>query len=252
MDESTPQNEEGGPVNRARFNHGLFVSALIVCVLSMFCQQAAFSQTSSVTRGETLRIAESFVNHHWQATAKNLLHGKDSSGVEVHTPDSAGARAQPAEAGWKVGVENVGVPYKWGGFDTPSKFDAGIRAGKAAGDVYTAEKRRLGGAAVSGDAVGIDCSGFISRCWKLPRKHSTSMLFAISRKLASPAELEPGDIMNTSEGHVLLFAEWTNPEKSKAIFYESAPFSKTLASEHDVSSMAASGYQPLRYLKIRD
>lgn len=218
----------------------------------MFCQHAAFSQTSSVTSGETLQIAESYVNHHWIASEKNLTHGKDSSGVEIHTPDSAGGRAQPAEASWKVGVENVGVPYKWGGFDTPSKFDAGIHAGKAAGDVYTAEKRRLGGAAVSGDAVGIDCSGFISRCWKLPKKHSTSMLFTISRKLPSPADLKPGDIMNTSEGHVLLFVKWLDPEKARALFYEAAPFSKTLASQHDLASMTASGYQPLRYLRIRD
>ena len=105
---------------------------------------------------------------------------------------------------------------------------------------------------MSGDAVGIDCSGFISRCWKLPNKHSTSMLFEISRKLASPADLQPGDIMNTAEGHVLLFAKWTGPQKTQAVFYEAAPFSKTLASERDVNEMAASGYQPLRYLKIRD
>ena len=39
--------------------------------------------------------------------------------------------------------------YKWGGLDTPESFDAGIRAGKAAGDVYTCEKRRLDGDGVS-------------------------------------------------------------------------------------------------------
>ncbi len=232
--------------------NGYSLQVVLLCALGLLCGRTAFSQSASVTRGETLQIAESFINHRWQASAKNVLHGKDPSGVEIHTPDSTGGRAQPADACWKAGEENVGVPYKWGGFDTPATFDVGIRAGKAAGDVYTSEKRRLGGAAVSGDAAGIDCSGFISRCWKLPNKHSTSMLFGISRKLASPADLLPGDIMNTAEGHVLLFAKWTGPEKAQAVFYEAAPFSKALASERDVNAMAASGYQPLRYLKIRD
>jgi len=176
----------------------------------------------------------------------------DASGIAIQTPDRASGRGQPADACWVMDKENTGVPYKWGGFDTLVSFDAGIKSGKAAGDIYTAEKRRLGGAAVSSAAVGIDCSGFISRCWKLTRKHSTSMLSGISRKLASPADLLPGDVMNTAGGHVLLFVKWTNSDKTRALFYEAAPFSKTLASEHDVTEMVASGYQPLRYLKIRD
>jgi len=224
-----------------------FLPALLV----LACWQPAFSQSQPVSRDQTLKIAESFVQHRWKATVKNLRHGTEG-GVELHTPDREGGRGQPADACWVVTEENIGVPYKWGGFDTLETFDKGIRAGKAAGDVYTAEKRRLGGSAVSGAAVGIDCSGFISRCWKLSKKHSTSMLFGISRKLASPSELLPGDIMNTAGGHVLLFVKWTSPEKTQALFYEAAPFSKTLASEHDVNTMAASGYQPLRYLKIRD
>lgn len=206
----------------------------------------------SVTREEAVRIAESYINHGWEATAANVRHGKDAQGVEIHTPDREGNRGDPAEACWRTGVENVGVAYKWGGFDTPESFARGVRAGKAAGDVYTAEKRRLGGAAVSGDAVGIDCSGFISRCWKLREKHSTSMLFEISRKLPSVSELRPGDIMNVGEGHVLLFVKWCDEGRTRAVFYEAAPFSKTLASERDVAEMAAAGYQPLRYRGFRD
>jgi hypothetical protein len=47
-----------------------------------------------------------------------------------------GERAEPA----------VGLPYKWGGFDTIASFEEGLRAGKAAGDLYNAEKRRKEGA----------------------------------------------------------------------------------------------------------
>lgn len=205
---------------------------------------------AQVTRAEALQVAESYVNHTWKAKESNLRHST-VGGVEIHTPDRPGGRAQPSEAGWIVGT-NTGVPYKWGGFDTLTSFDAGVRAGKAAGDVYTSEKRRLGGKAVSGDVVGVDCSGFISRCWKLSKKHSTTMLFDISERLSSPQDLRAGDIMNTGEGHVLLFARWLDSTKTKALFYEAAPFSKTMAAERDVAEMAAAGFAPLRYQKIRE
>ncbi len=221
---------------------------LLVFLLLVPLVQPAWGQ--NITREETLKIAETYLSHSWTAKAANVRHGKNAEGVDIQTPDRAGGNGQPAEDCWVVNENNQGVPYKWGGFDSLESFDRGIRAGKAAGDVYTAEKRRLGGAAVSGDAVGIDCSGFISRCWKLPRKHSTSMLKDISKKLASPAELKPGDIMNMAEGHVLLFVKWVDDSHTRALFYEASPFSKTLASERDVTEM--SGYQPLRYRGIAE
>lgn len=225
--------------------------SLIVLVVAL-CAGAEHGSAQSVTRAESLKIAESFINHRWLASAKNVRHGKDSDGIEVHTPDRNGGRCEPESECWVPETENIGVAYKWGGNDGPKSFSAGIRAGKAGGDVYTAEKRRLGGRAVSGDAVGIDCSGFINHCWKLTKRYSTNSFASICQKLPSPAALAPADIMNTANGHVLLFVKWLDAEKRRAVFYEAAPFSKTLASERDVNEMAAAGYQPLRYRHIRD
>jgi hypothetical protein len=220
-------------------------------ILLLFCAASVPAlPAQSVSRFQALQIAESFVQHHWQASPKNRLHGKDSNGIEVHTPDRDGGRGTPLADCWMIGADNVGVAYKWGGLDTPESFDAGIKSGKAAGDVYTQEKRRLDGAAISDAAVGIDCSGFICRCWKLKKRYSTYSLAEICQKLPSAAALQPADIMNQSSGHVLLFAKWLDPEKKRALFYESAPFSKTLASERDVSEMLAAGYVPLRYKRI--
>lgn len=209
-------------------------------------------RAQTLTRAEALQVAEAYVKHRWQSTDKNLRHGPDSRGVQVHTPDRPGHHGAPDEACWEVGATNAGVAYKWGGFDTPESFDKGVRAGKAAGDVYTPDKGRLGGNAVSGDAVGIDCSGFVSRCWKLPRKYDTSTLAEVCQKLSSPAQLQPADIMNTEGGHVILFVKWLDDDRTRALFYEAAPFSKTLGSERDISTLIASGYTPLRYRKIRD
>jgi len=224
----------------------------LLALVVVFGVRADLCLAQSLSRGESLKIAESFIQHRWQSSAKNVRHGKDVDGIEVHTPDRDGGRGNPLSECWVPNAENIGVAYKWGGNDSPKSFTAGIGAGKAAGDVYTSEKRRRGDKAVSGDAVGIDCSGFINHCWKLTVRHSTNSLASICQKLSSPAALEPADIMNQSNGHVLLFVKWLDPEKKLAVFYEAAPFSKTLASERDVNEMTAAGYQPLRYRRIRN
>lgn len=200
-------------------------------------------------RSEAVAIARSYAEHSWVATEKNVLHGRDASKIEVHTPNQQGAES--GDGLWTPG-KNLGVPYKWGGFDSLEKFDTGVRAGKAAGDLYSAEKRQLGGAAVSGQAVGVDCSGFISRCWKLSEKHGTATLPDLCTKLASAAELRPGDILNTSDGHVILFAKWLDETKTRALFYEAHPFSKVRASEYDAPALVAQGFKPYRYRKIQD
>lgn len=225
---------------------------LIVVLVSSLVAFAELGSAQSITRAESLKIAESFIQHRWQAFAKNVRHGKDSGGVEVHTPDRGGGHGKPLSECWVPGAQNTGVAYKWGGNDDPRRFSAGIRAGMAGGDVYTLEKRRRGQKMVSDDAVGIDCSGFICHCWKLTVRYSTNSLPSICQKLSSPALLEPADIMNFPNGHVLLFVKWLDAEKKRAVFYEAAPFSKTLASDRDVNQMATDGYQPLRYRHIRD
>lgn len=205
-----------------------------------------------ITRSEALKIAELYVSHHWHSSARNVLHGRDRRGIEVHTPDQDGGHGSPLQNCWRINSDNVGVAYKWGGLDTPETFDGGIRAGKAAGDVYTSEKRHLDGDGVSEAAVGIDCSGFICRCWKLRKRYSTYSLEQICQRLPSTAALLPADIMNQSSGHVLLFVKFLDEERKRALFYEAAPFSKTVATSRDLKEMVAAGYVPMSYRKIRE
>jgi hypothetical protein len=226
----------------------LFLSVLAVALVA----RPDLATAQSLTRAESLNIAESFIQHRWQSSAKNVRHGKDRDGEDVQTPDRDGGQCEPLNECWVPDAENIGVAYKWGGNDSPKSFNAGILAGKAAGDVYTDEKRRRGDKMVSAEAVGIDCSGFICHCWKLTGRYSTASLPSICQKLSSTAELKAGDIMDRPNTHVLLFVKWLDAEKERALFYEASPFSKTVASEREVRAMAAGGYQPLRYRHIRD
>lgn len=222
-----------------------------LCVALGSLPAAPSLRAGEVTRPEALKIAQSYVGHRWHSSARNVLHGRDGRGVEVHTPDQDGGRGSPREDCWRIDADNIGVAYKWGGLDTPETFDAGIRAAKAAGDIYTSEKRRLDDKAISDAAVGIDCSGFICRCWRLRKRYSTYSLGKICRKLPAANALQPADIMNQASGHVLLFVKFLDDEKKRALFFEAAPFSKTLATERDVPQMVAAGYVPMSYRWIR-
>lgn len=151
------------------------------------------------------------------------------------------------------GQRTEGVPYQWGGFSTIEEFDAGVKAGKAAGDVYTEAKRTLLDDAVSTEAVGIDCSGYISRLWKLPRSYSTRELPGLCKEISWPS-LKPGDILNTHNAHCLLFAGWDDKKRTKLLAYETGcpPSWRVLSHTIDVEWLKSLGYKPWRYRGIRD
>jgi hypothetical protein len=208
------------------------------------------SAPSQVTPTESMAIARQLATHAWRPFSKNILHGKDKRGVLVNTPDVT-FKAHPERPGWWVpGEVNQGVPYKWGGFDSPASFDSAVANGSAAGDVSTPDKRRLDQAAVSAEAAGVDCSGFVSRCLKLPSVHDTSQLPAVCSVLPSASELRPGDVLNIPRRHVLLCAGWVNADRKWIYYYETggAPdYWKPGLKQAPVDALMALGYQPLRY-----
>jgi hypothetical protein len=183
----------------------------------------------------------------------NVRHGTDAQGITVDTPDVSYQKPGAVPGWWRPQEWNTGVPYQWGGFATPEEFDRGLAAGLAAGDVYTLEKRRLLDAAVSQEATGIDCSGFVSRCWGLPRSYSTRELASLCVPLASWDELLPGDILNTYNSHVMLFAGWADTARTQVAAYETGvpPYWLVVRRTVDRAHLEGLGFQPLRYRGMR-
>ena len=147
-------------------------------------------------REDIIKLAQMYAEYPWTASKENVFHGHDSKGVRVDTPDEAYKTSDGRSGWWKVGEENIGIPYKWGGFDSPESFDQGLAKGMYAGDMYSKEKRKLIGDGVSSFSVGIDCSGLICRCWGLNKKYSTRNINEISYILKPSVNLKPGDAMN--------------------------------------------------------
>lgn len=142
------------------------------------------------SRTRALKTAESYVVHHYVCSPGNL------SPADIVAPDGDVVRTPS----WLIAGINARIPYKWGGFSTLEQFDAGISAGKFAGDINTAGS--------SSSAVGVDCSGFVSRCWQLGYLSSTADMPNITIPYASWSDLKPGDAIH-KVGHVRLFVERT-------------------------------------------
>ncbi|WP_411847121.1 hypothetical protein AAFN60_06670 [Roseibacillus persicicus] len=220
---------------------------LLLATLLTSCQQ-------SVTRVEVIQMANAYCLHKWTPTEANIFHGEDEQGIRVDTPDRGFRRAGTRPGWWVLGEVNEGVPYQWGGFDTPAAFDKKVAQGFAAGDIYTPAKRKGLEEAVSRQACGVDCSGFISRCWRLPRAYSTRELPTLCEELASYEDLLAGDILNRHNDHVLLFGAFKDAAKKVAVVYETGapPTWKTVVHHLPVSRLKAKGYRPYRYRGIRD
>ena len=147
-------------------------------------------KTTVSSRTDALRIAESYILHRYTCSAANL------SPVDVTGLDGDVVRTPS----WLMTGRNAHVPYMWGGFNTLAQFDAGLANGRYAGDINTA--------GVSSYAVGVDCSGFVSRCWQLASHYATSSMPSITTQYASWDLLKPGDGILKS-GHVRLFVDRT-------------------------------------------
>lgn len=208
------------------------------------------SAPSQTTPEEAMAIAHRMATHPWRPFATNILHGKDKAGILVNSPDVSHEPDQARRGWWIPGAVNTGVPYKWGGFDDPASFDAAVAKGLAGGDVSSPAKRRADNAAVSAQAAGVDCSGFVSRCLKLPTVHDTTQLPAVCTALPSVRELRPGDLLNIPRRHVILCAGWSNPEQTWIYYYEtggSPDYWKPGLKQAPLAALLALGYQPLRY-----
>ena len=153
--------------------------------------ETAGAEKLAVSRSSALRVGETYVLNKYVCTSANLAP------ADVTGPDGDVVRTPS----WLIAGVNSKIPYKWGGFNTIAQFNSGITAGKYAGDINTA--------GVSNYAVGVDCSGFVSRCWQLSSHYSTSAMPGITTLDSGWTYIKPADAVLKS-GHVRMFVDWAS------------------------------------------
>jgi len=221
-------------------------------LLSALVPVLACSCTPVVTRDQAVATAWRYTQVTWMPEERHVRHGPDSNDIVVQTPDKSLPAGEGKGGWWKPGVPAKSMPYQWGGFDTPESFLQKIAEGRKAGDIANDAKRRMGDAGTSDESCGIDCSGFVSRCWNLTRPYSTRELHRICDPLASWDDLKAGDILLNNK-HVVLFVKWTKPGKELAA-YEAGPLPVWRVSACGLlaEKLKEKGYAPWRYRGIRE
>jgi hypothetical protein len=100
-----------------------------------------------------------------------------------------------------------------------------------------------------------DCSGFISMAWHLNTSLTTWSLPSVSTQLGGFDELQPGDMLDNIDSHVVLFGGWADSGHTTARIYEEArpgTNARIDSSYYTKSYLSANGYRPYRYDNISE
>jgi hypothetical protein len=196
---------------------------------------ARSSQTQSVISRLPITSREDMI-----ATAKQLA---DFTWI-CHARNLKASCIQNYESDWKEDQRVTGLPYNWGGIDSPEEFKTKLENGLAAGS-----HSRYG---VSQCTAGIDCSGFVAFCWGLrAHQYTTRNIREIAGrpKYNWFTDMKPGDALNKAGEHVVLFAGY-NPDGTINIFEASGPAGRVIY--HQTTWSRLKGYLPLQYKSIAD
>ena len=137
------------------------------------------------TRAQMIAMAETYINNRVNLSLANL------------SGDCQGRR-KPKYLGDSAGVYSS-VAYDWGGSDTPERYNQHMAENRAAGDTDSH--------AVESCSSGVDCSGFVTRCWGFTdpgQRFTTASLPSISFEI-NILQLQAGDVLNKPHRHVALF-----------------------------------------------
>ena len=191
---------------------------------------------------QVIEKALAYANYKWTATEANVLHGIDSDGRFVDTPDITW-RGETLDCGWwKVNEVNVGIPYSWGNASTLEEFEQGIKNEKYAGNVPE-DKKRYG----SHHTVGVDCSGLLTICWGLPKKIATRDIPQYATIIENLKDIQQGDVFAKPGSHVMFFKEFANTEKSEVIIIDATRSTgKVSVRTENVTQLFKKGYNIYR------
>lgn len=159
------------------------------------------SRTPAISRDTILKNARAYLTVNWLMQRDNFTK---SATPNACRPERGQFWTRPhgfTEA--MIGTTIGPMPYRWGGGDTPETFLAKTKLGALAGDVCTCRSASNNYCLFSGSA-GVDCSGFVSRAWGIP-KRGTSGLLDVSDSVGGLGDLKPGDAFNRPGSHVRLF-----------------------------------------------
>ncbi len=201
---------------------------MLLITICLFVQDDIAGDAIPLTREQIMITAEELSLHRWICREEN----RHASCVTRTAYDCE----------WEAGEEVIGIAYDWGGMDGIEEF-----AGKLSRD-YAAGSHSWHG--VTDCTAGLDCSGFVSRCWGFTRPEDKFGTMDVRTIAGRPkynwySDMKPGDALVKPGSHIVLFAGYR--EDGNPMIYEaSGSAGRIILNERSTWSRYI-GYYPLQY-----
>ncbi|MCF7793062.1 MAG: T9SS type A sorting domain-containing protein [Candidatus Cloacimonetes bacterium] len=178
---------------------------------------------------DPISIAEDYRDLIWLVQNDNVMNNYTSTG----DPQNGYTDDEPCDWIDLIGEYSVGMPYHYGGRDDFNQWN----------NDYIDGNYGPGGHSVHYPgslnwAAGIDCSGFVGRCWEIDN-YTLHMYFnttyiANNYEEVTVADLQPGDCFVKSGVHCRLFYEWGANNNVITIEATSGSYDRVLQYEYDL------------------
>jgi hypothetical protein len=158
------------------------------------------------SRAEFIKTMDAYRDHIWTMADENRrspCDGEIVPGIAMSCEHPTRFVWPPREARLPYPNPMKGLPYDWGGADSINEFDRKLARGFAAGNIgdtfWAAGATRV--------TAGVDCSGFVSRVWKLGQHVATADLNRVTAPVPDVNDLREGDAFLHAGTHVMLYRE---------------------------------------------
>jgi len=200
------------------------------------------SAIKPITRSEILARAKAALGHRWVVGKKNYEH---QGIVSLCQPANGAMWRRPPYLTNMIEKEVGALPYRWGGYHRKlDDFDGGLANGRLAGDVCTCRNREFNYCIVD-QAIGLDCSGFVSHAWDIQYLTTASLAAFATIKWT---ELTAGDAVNHAGSHVMLVSSVQDTPRGRVIHVINSSVSCGNVCEKTFgeSDLREQGYKPIR------
>jgi len=202
---------------------------------------------TSIDRATIMDRAQLALSHEWELGISNYTHEHVESKCEA-AKGSKWKRAAYLEG--RQGALIIAIPYRWSGaMRDLAVFDRGLRDGLLASDVCTCRESKYNYCVVE-DAIGMDCSGFVSYTWDT--SYATTRDIPSISKHVDIDELQQGDALNSAGHHVRLFKGMTWSDHGLVISTVESSVACGRVCESVYTPNELTDYKPMKYNNVKD
>ena len=183
----------------------------------------------SFLQADPIEIAEQYRDLLWFVNSENVMSNYTLTG----NPQDGYTEMNPCDWIDLINEYSVGMPYHYGGRDDFDQWEEDYVNG-----IYGPGGHSVHYPGSLGWASGIDCSGFVGRCWEIDdytlHMYFNTTYIANNYEEVSVDDLQPGDCFVKTGIHTRLFYEWGEDNNVITIEATSGYYNRVLQLEYNL------------------